>query len=73
MQQAESLSLEQLEAFPAGTEKVAFRAEGRSARWQLFEAVLSRHHYARLGRGQKGLLQRFLQKLSGLSRAPPRL
>ncbi len=69
MQQAEELSLEQIEAFLGGTENVAFRAEGRSARYELFAAVLSRHHYAQLGRRQKGLLRRFLQKLSGLSRA----
>ncbi len=69
MQQAEELGFEQMEAFLEGTENVVFRAESRAERYRLFEAVLRRHHYVQLGRVQKGLLRRFLQKLSGLSRA----
>ncbi len=33
------------------------------------EALLRRHHYAELGRPDRGLVRRFLQQLSGLSRA----
>ncbi len=69
MQQVERLSLEQIEAFLAGSESIAFRAESRAARYRLFEAVLCKHHYAEQYRAAKGLLRRFLQKLSGLSRA----
>ncbi len=69
MQQAEALSLEQVRAFLEGSENVEFAAASRAARYALFEAVLRRHHYAELGRPEKGLVRRFLQKLSGLSRA----
>ncbi len=44
MQQVERLSLEQIEAFLAGSESIAFRAESRAARYRLFEAVLCKHH-----------------------------
>ena len=69
MQQAEALSLEQVRAFLEGSENVEFAAASRAAKYALFEAVLRRHHYAELGRPEKGLVRRFLQKLSGLSRA----
>ena len=69
MQQAEAMSLEQIQAFLDGSESVEFQAESRAARHPLFEAVLRQHHYAELGRPEKGLVRRFLHKLSGLSRA----
>ena len=62
MQQVELLSLEQIEEFLEG-------AQGRAERYALFEALLERHRYSRLGRARKGLLRRFLRKVSGLSRA----
>ena len=68
MQQAEALSLEQIRAFLEGSEQVAFEASSRAAKYALMEALLRRHHYAELGRPDKGLVRRFLQQLSGLSR-----
>ena len=69
MQQVESLSLEQIEEFLEGAQGIEFRAEGRAEKYALFEALLERHRYSRLGRARKGLLRRFLGKVSGLSRA----
>ena len=40
MQQVELLSLEQVEEFLKGAEGIEFRAEGRTQRYALFEALL---------------------------------
>jgi len=69
VQQAESLNLEQIQAFLDGCQAISFQLDSRAAKYALVDAVLRRHHYAGQGRGVKGLLRRFLLKLSGLSRA----
>ena len=69
MQQAESLSLEQIKCFLEGCQSVAFEAGNRTNKHTLVEGVLKRHHYADQKRSVKGLLRRFLSKLTGLSRA----
>lgn len=69
VQQAETLNLEQIEAFLDGCGAVEFAAGNRAETYALVEAVLKRHHYADQTRAVKGLLRRFLAKLSGLSRA----
>ena len=61
--------MEQIEEFLEGAQGIEFRAEGRAERYALFEALLERHRYSRLGRAEKGVLRRFLSKVSGLSRA----
>ena len=69
MQQAEKLSLEQIRAFLAGAGPVEFCGEGRQERYEWVERTLRQHDYGRLGRAEKGLLRRYLSKMSGLSRA----
>lgn len=69
VQQAESLSLEQIKCFLDGCQSVAFEAGTRTNKYALVEGVLKRHHYADQKRSVKGLLRRFLSKLTGLSRA----
>ena len=50
MRQVELLSLEQIEEFLEGAQGIEFRAEGRAEKYALFEALLERHRYSRLGR-----------------------
>ena len=50
MQQAEALSLKQIQAFRDGCESLRFQADSRAARNDLFEAVLRKHRYAMQGR-----------------------
>ncbi len=69
VQQAESLSLEQIESFLDGCESVTFAAGNRAEKYALVERILKRHHYAGQKRSVKGLLRRLLHKLTGLSRA----
>ena len=69
MDETETMSLEQIRAFLAGTEPVQFAGEGRAERYGWVERTLRRHDYGRLGRADKGLLRQYVAKLSGLSRA----
>ncbi len=69
MQQAESVSLDEIESFLDGCGSVEFQAGSRADKYALVEGVLKRHHYADQKRSVKGLLRRFLSKLTGLSRA----
>ena len=69
MQQPEKLSLEQLRAFLAGAEPVEFTGEGRAGRYGWVAQTLRQHDYIRLGRADKGMLRRYIAKMTGLSRA----
>ena len=46
MQQAESLSLDEIESFLDGCGSVEFQAGSRADKYALVEGVLKRHHYA---------------------------
>ena len=46
-QRAEESSLEQIEAFPAGSGRMELGAESQAGQYSLFEAVLSKHPYRR--------------------------
>ena len=69
VQQPETLNLEQIQAFLDGCQSVTFEPDSRAAKYAVVNAVLRRHHYAGQTRAVKGLVRRFLGKLSGLSRA----
>ena len=58
MQQAESLSLDEIESFLDGCGSVEFQAGSRADKYALVEGVLKRHHYADQKRSVKGLLVR---------------
>ena len=66
---AMGVAMQQIEEFLEGAQGIEFRAKGRAERYALFETLLERHRCSRLGRARKGLLRRFLSKVSGLSRA----
>jgi transposase InsO family protein len=63
------LSLEQMGAFLAAAGPVEFAAQGRQEVYRWVEAALVRYEYARQGKAVKGLLRRYLEKMTGLSRA----
>ena len=69
MQQPETLNLEQIQALLDGCQSVSFQLDSQAAKYAVVNAVLQHHHYAGQPRAVKGLLRRFLAKLSGLSRA----
>jgi transposase InsO family protein len=63
------LSLEEIRAFLAGAEPVEFAARGRAAIYGWVERVLVQYEFARQRKADKGILRRYVEKLTGLSRA----
>lgn len=62
-------SLEQIERFLHGTTEIDFRAPDRAARRVWIERVLRQFRYAQRVRRERGLLLRFLTKVTGYSPA----
>lgn len=62
-------TLEQVRAFLAGTASVSFEPPAESGRYAWIVGILRQFSYARLKRRDKGVLRRFLLKVSGYSRA----
>lgn len=69
MQNVERLTLDQISEFVEGSRAIGFSAPKREAVYEFIERVLKSQKYRRLGRGQKGVVRRFLVKMTGLSRA----
>ena len=62
-------SLDQIAAFLDGTQGIAFGvASNKAERYQWVQKTLARSHYHSLGKTDKGLLLRYLIKVSGYSR-----
>jgi hypothetical protein len=62
-------TLEQIRCFLQGTESVEFEVQGKDERYAWTEHTLRRFHYRRLGKAERGLVRRFIERVSGLSRA----
>jgi len=69
MDDSEATSLEQVAAFLAGAGEVRFVGQGRAEVYAWTERTLIRFGYAELGKGGKGLVRRYIARLTGLSRA----
>lgn len=63
------LSLDEIRAFLRGAEPVGFAAQGRAETYGWVERTLVHYEYARQGKAGKGLLRRYVEKMTGLSRA----
>jgi transposase InsO family protein len=69
MDDSEAVSLEQIRAFLAGSGEVRFAGQRREEVYGWVEQTLVRHHYARLGRTDKGLVRCYIARMTGRSRA----
>lgn len=69
MQRAQCLTLEAMQGFLKGSEDVEFQAEGTREIYPWVGDVLQARSYDRLGKAERGLVKRFLEKITGLSRA----
>ena len=69
MDDSEATSLEQIRAFLEGSGEVRFAGQRREEVYAWVEKTLVRHGYASLDRAGKGLLRRYLGRMTGLSRA----
>jgi transposase InsO family protein len=63
------LSLEQIRAFLEASDEVAFEGRNREEVYGWVNRVMEEHKYNELGRGERGLLRRYVEKMTGLSRA----
>ena len=69
MQAAECLSLEQIRAFLEASDEVGFRGRNREEVYGWVNDVLRGQRYGELKRAGRGLLRRYVEKMTGLSRA----
>ena len=69
MHQAEKLSLDQIEAFLKASEEIRFQGETREQVYGWIEQLLRQQQYEQQGRKARGLLRRYVGKMTGLSRA----
>ena len=69
MHEAEKLSLEAIGRFVEASEEIRFAGEGRQQVYGWVERVLVQQQYAHQGKAARGLVRRYIEKMSGLSRA----
>src|SRR5207248_3095055 len=69
MDDTEATSLEQIRAFLAGSGEVRFAGQKRDEVYAWTERTLVRHQYASLSKRDKGLVRRYVGRMTGLSRA----
>jgi hypothetical protein len=69
MDDSEATSLEQIRAFLAGSGGVHFAGQRRDEVCGWTEGTLVQHQYSILSRPEKGLVRRYLARMTGLSRA----
>ncbi len=65
----EKLSLEAMGRFVGASEEILFEAHNRQQLYGWVERVLVEQEYARQGKAARGLLRRYVERMSGLSRA----
>lgn len=69
MSNLERLTLAEMEEFVATSRQVAWSAVEPGSGYKLIEGVLKAQQYRRLNKGQRGVVRRFLAKITALSRA----
>ena len=69
MQDPEEMSLEQMKALVESSRAVRFSIDGREAVYSVMVRVLKNQRYAELNREDRGIVRRFLTKVTGRSRA----
>lgn len=69
MQDGEQLSLERIRAFLAGSEEGGFKASNQKELYEWTGRTLRMQDYGSQGRAGKGLVKRYIARVTGLSRA----
>ena len=69
MQAGEKLSLEQIRAFLEASDEVGFEGRNREEMYDWVNQTLRQLHYQDLKRSGRGLVRRYVAKMTGLSRA----
>jgi transposase InsO family protein len=69
VQEAERLSLEEIRRLLEASEGIRFAGVKRAQVYSWIELVLCEQEYARQGKASRGLLRRYVEKITGMSRA----
>jgi len=69
VQTSERLSLEQIQAFLDGSLEVGFKGQNREEVYGWVNQTLRQQRYEELKRSERGLVRRYVEKMTGLSRA----
>jgi hypothetical protein len=69
MEHGATLSMEQIRAFLEASEEVRFQARDRRELFEWVDQILGRQNYERLRQEGKGLIRRYVAKMTGSSRA----
>jgi hypothetical protein len=69
MKNLEQLSLSEMEELLSGSRTVTWEPKDNQAKYKWIAAVLKAQRYAKLGKREKGVVRRFLQKVTATSRA----
>lgn len=67
--EAEKLSLEAIGRFVEASEEIRFEGANRRQVYGWVEGVLVQQEYLQQGKAARGLLRRYIEKITGLSRA----
>jgi transposase InsO family protein len=67
--EAEKLSLEGISRFVEASEEIRFESKSRAQVYGWVERVLIQQEYARQGKAARGLVRRYIEKMTGMSRA----
>ena len=62
-------TIEQIKRFLEGSEAVEFKALSVEEKYRWIEEVLIRFRYHRLKRAEKGVIRRYIERITGYSRA----
>ena len=68
MNEAQIVTLEQVQQFLDGTEAVSFTMSSKAERYRWIQHTLVRFRYLELSKAEKGVLMCYLAKVSGYSR-----
>jgi len=69
MWNAESLSREQIREFLQSSQPIEFAGCGRNEKYAWVERVLGAHTYGGLGKGDRGVVRAYVEKVTGMSAA----
>jgi transposase InsO family protein len=69
MQAGEGMSLEQIQAFLESSDEVEFKAGNKEDLYEWVNQALQQLNYRKLKRSGRGLVRRYIAKMTGLSRA----
>ena len=67
MQNAESLSQEQIREFLKSSQPIQFAGCGRNEKYAWIERVLGAQNYGELGQRERGVVRAYVEKVTGMS------